>query len=259
VPRKQAASTDVQPPADAGAGHNRLLEAARSRRAEAKRTENQDSYFHRFALRLLPRPEPGRGRLIDLGCGRGEFMRLAARRGWQVQGADVASGNVEHCRAAALAVQAVDLNEPLPWPDGSFDCVTMVEVIEHVVNTEGLLEEIFRVLAPGGRLLLTTPNIAFYKFRQRALMGKAPPEEGYSVRYFIKRKLTRLLHEAGFALTRAGSFGYPPFMNMLLLRRLLGREKIRLVVPSWLETLFAEHFAWLFEKPSDHSSGGEKR
>ena len=212
------------------------------------RPENLERYFYAGCRALAPTPPAQSGTLLDLGCGQGEMSRHLRDLGWQVEGADVSEDNVARLKELGFVAHRMDLNEPLPFADASFDAVTLLDVLEHVVKAELLVEEIHRILRPGGRFLLSTPNQAFYKRRLRALLGREPDEEGYHFRFFIRRKLRRLLERRGLRLLRRRSIGFYPLMNRLQLRRLRGLPKMRVAIPAVLETLFAENFIWLLEK-----------
>lgn len=98
------------------------------------------------------------GRLLDLGCGDGEFAYRISKRGWTVEGLDFDAG------AARLAEQRHGLKvnicslEEMAYPDDSFDAVTMNHVIEHLVDPLAMLGNVHRILKPGGSLIVVTPN-----------------------------------------------------------------------------------------------------
>ena len=102
--------------------------------------------------------------ILDAPCGAGGLTIALRDRGYQMVGADVDRG-----AAARLgdAFATVDLSQPLPWPDRSFDAALSVEGIEHLENRHAYLRELARVLKPGGTLLLTTPNIVSLRSRVR--------------------------------------------------------------------------------------------
>ena len=145
-------------------------------------------------------PPAGR-RLLDVGCGIGAFLARAQRRGWDVYGCDTS----EHW--AGLAQQRVGAERVSHGEaasiigDRTFDLVTMWDVIEHVYDPLPLLRELRAALAPGGRLFIRTPNIAYvlpvYGVRRR--LGQ-PVELGplNHVVYFGARTMDRALRDAGF-------------------------------------------------------------
>lgn len=100
-----------------------------------------------------------KGRLLDVGCGKGDFLVRMRGQGWAVEGLEVDSEAVELARAKhSLTVHLGDI-ERLGVPDDSFDAITMNHVIEHLHDPVATIRECLRVLKPGGRLVLATPNI----------------------------------------------------------------------------------------------------
>lgn len=102
--------------------------------------------------------------LLDMGCGKGYLLsRLAEeyrRRGWDpadhLVGVDI---DLTGFSAEGIPHREVDLNKPLPFEDGSLDIVLAVEVLEHTRAPYLLLEEVHRVLRPGGMLIFSVPNV----------------------------------------------------------------------------------------------------
>lgn len=102
-------------------------------------------------------PYRGGGRWLDVGCGAGALMRAAARRGWTAVGTEVAAGAAEAVRAQGFHVHLGALHK-LPLERGSFDVVSLVEVIEHVPEPAALMTDAARMIRPGGAVYLTTPH-----------------------------------------------------------------------------------------------------
>lgn len=97
-----------------------------------------------------------RGRLLDIPAGAGgESERLSAM-GFKVVSADLFA---PRDRSAASGWVRADCNAPLPFRDGEFDAVLSREGVEHFENQAGFVRECARVLRPGGRIVLTTPNV----------------------------------------------------------------------------------------------------
>lgn len=101
---------------------------------------------------------PARGtRALDVSCRNGEVLAELARRGFEVRGTRFETG-LPPIEGIPID-EGVDLTRGLPYPDASFDLVLLTEVIEHLENHRAAICELARVLRPGGRLILTTPNI----------------------------------------------------------------------------------------------------
>ena len=96
------------------------------------------------------------GKLLDAPSGQGRLSLALKAKGFDVLALDIAPPNLE---GWGVTCQEADLNKALPCPDAAFDAAVCVEGIEHLENPHALVREFGRVLAPGGTLLVTTPNI----------------------------------------------------------------------------------------------------
>lgn len=116
------------------------------------------------------------GRLLDVGCGDGRLAREIKQvlPHVVVHGCDLSAVALD--RAQGLDRRYVmDLNvERLPESDGSLDLVIASEVIEHLIEPGRAIAEFHRVVRPGGHVLITVPNVAFWRFRLEALRGGVP-------------------------------------------------------------------------------------
>ncbi len=186
--------------------------------------------------------------MLELGAGHCEVARLLRQQGWHVHAADLDESCVAEAVGLGFPASQLDLNQALPFTGAAFDFVLMLEVIEHVVRAEFALQEVARVLTRGGRLLLSTPNHAFYKSRIRALRGRPLGMEGVHYRFFVKRQLEALLAETGFRITGRNSSGHLPLMDGRWVRRLLGRKRVLCRIPERLEAPFAINFVWLADR-----------
>ncbi len=159
-------------------------------------------------------------RVLDLGCGDGSFTATLAPNVADVVGAEVAEAAVRRARRRhpALAFELVPLDGPLPFADGAFDLVWSTEVIEHVADTARWLSEVRRVLAPAGRLLLTTPNHGRLRLAVGGIERYSEPL-GDHLHLYSRRSLEQVLAEFGFGKIELRAAGGPPLMRRLLLAR----------------------------------------
>ena len=98
------------------------------------------------------------GVALDFGCGNGEFMSLAKSYGWSVKGFDLDEDAVSLAKSSGLDVVHGGILNLAEEKDGKYDLITLSHVIEHVYEPEKLIQECIRLLKPGGRLWLETPN-----------------------------------------------------------------------------------------------------
>ncbi len=99
--------------------------------------------------------------VLDLGCGRGEWLELLAEQGLQAQGIDLDEGMLQAARSQGLIVRHADAIEALQnMADGTASVVSAFHLVEHLTfnNVQQLIEQARRVLVPGGLLILETPN-----------------------------------------------------------------------------------------------------
>lgn len=154
-----------------------------------------------------------RGRVLDLGCSPGHLSMALVKAGFEVQGLDLnavwlakyAPGWPERLRITQTNIE----QDPMPFPSNSFDLVIFTEVLEHIAITDPcvILGEIRRVLRPGGRMLLSTPNVANLSNVVALIQGDNvfwPPAMFYGSvdrhnREYTPAELLQLVERAGFA------------------------------------------------------------
>ncbi|MEE9372237.1 MAG: class I SAM-dependent methyltransferase [Saprospiraceae bacterium] len=97
------------------------------------------------------------GRMLDVGCGAGNFLEVAKNHDWKVYGTEFSQAAVSHCKNKGINIKegVLDVND---YEKESFDIITSFEVIEHINNPKEELEKFYKLLRPGGLLYCTTPN-----------------------------------------------------------------------------------------------------
>jgi SAM-dependent methyltransferase len=150
---------------------------------------HQLDYFYRH----LP---PTKGRLLDIGCGNGQFLRRVREAGWDVMG--IESNPVSVKNAEKVGLHVLETGFEATQGNGDFDVVTASHVIEHVHDPLALLVNMKNHVRDGGQIWLATPNAQSICHR---IFGKFwyhldPPRH---LQLFSREGLTRLLRQAGFS------------------------------------------------------------
>jgi len=172
-------------------------------------------------------------RILDVGCGVGQFLVQAAGRGWEAYGTEYPENAVEICRRHGITMAGGPLR-PENYEPESFDVVTSLGVIEHIYDPADEVDRFHAVLRPGGLLWITTPNwssLSRRLLRDRSYLIEVPGHLGY----FAPRTLTRLLESRGFHPLNVETTGFSPtrFRCSLAGQRLThlneetGDEKVR--------------------------------
>jgi SAM-dependent methyltransferase len=208
----------------------------------------------RRCLEAVDRLGPGTGRAIDVGCGAGQMALAMRRRGYDVSAVDLSPGMVEATRATfAAAGETADIREAdfrhLPYEDGTFAWATGLGAIEYLTDPGEAVEEMARVLAPGGHLIATSPNpyrIAFALDPIGVAMGVlGPPPTGYPRQYISAGKLRGYAARAGLEVVGVLGHGVGP-LQVAKKPLLPARASIRIshaaethLPLSWLEKVGA--------------------
>jgi len=144
------------------------------------------------------------GRLLDVGCGDGDFAASMKRRGWEVHGTEFSSAARQLGEAKEVKVHQGDVASA-HFPDAFFDVVTLWHVLEHVPDPRAELTEIYRILRPGGLLVIETPNIASLTF-QLCKKSWFPLGIPGHLQHFTPTTLNRFIQRTGFSLIRRQDF-----------------------------------------------------
>jgi len=137
----------------------------------------------------------GRGRYLDVGCGSGAALGVAAALGWQVAGVEVDEAAAAKARRFTARVHAGDL-QAAPFAAGEFDLITSFHVLEHVPDPVGAIRRMLGWLAPGGLLVIEVPNAGGLGARLfgRAWSGLELPRH---LSHFTPATLARAVEQAG--------------------------------------------------------------
>ena len=177
------------------------LEREWGERAGKRRSQRFRQFLH-----SVGRP----GRLLDIGCGYGFFLKLAQEAGWEAIGLELNQQAVAYAKDR-LQVNAL-LGDPrhFHFPDASFDLVTFWNVLDYVPDPLELLEEVHRVLKAGGHVFIRTPNFTWHlqSFRLISLLRRLRGNDAFAqqpyftfvfkVTSFSRATLRLLLERSGF-------------------------------------------------------------
>lgn len=185
-----------------------------------------EEYFKHRMNKILPHLQTIQNpSVVDLGCGAGQFFDALQYSGLKVDdytGVDIGNINLLKAKEKGIKTVETDLSKELPFEDNKFDVVIATEIIEHLYDTFGFLQECNRILKKGGILVLTTPNIASLGNRiMMMFFGKRPGAIDYRkekgpghIRAFVKNELESLIEEADFEIkSSVGKEVNLPFFN----------------------------------------------
>lgn len=132
--------------------------------ADAVHIAERRREFERHHLSRLRSAVPAPGRLLDVGCGTGLFLSLAAHEGWRVTGVELDAATAAVGQAQGLDIRVGTLRECLAGEE-RFDAITMFDYLEHSITPGEDLDAVAARLAPGGALLVRVPNLAGWQSR----------------------------------------------------------------------------------------------
>jgi SAM-dependent methyltransferase len=183
--------------------------------------------------------------VVEAGCGSSEWLRSLGGQFDQRIGLDISTKRLEKAgiKPDGWTFKLADLNSPFPLADRSVEVVLANQVIEHVIDPFHVAQEIHRVLKPGGRCVLTTPNMRYLKNLGAILFaGKGPRtahgnmldgrwDDGH-LHYFTHRDLRDLFVQVGFS--QAESTALIDTRSRNLVRKLLDMLSDTAIVREFL-------------------------
>jgi SAM-dependent methyltransferase len=146
----------------------------------------------------------GKPRALDVGCATGALLASLRNRDWNVTGVEISPSADYARRERGLEVRRLPL-EQNHFPADYFDLILASHLIEHLNDPAGFVREACRICAPGGYLLITTPNIA--GFQARLFGGRWRSAIFDHLYLFSVKTLSALLWEAGFRVEKTVTWG----------------------------------------------------
>ncbi len=173
------------------------------------------------------------GKILDFGCGRGDFTCMVSKHCDMVCGIDCSDVAIDKARSNYPGINFQTLSESgeIPHAAESFDAVFVVDVLEHILDTETFLEEVNKVLKLGGHLLITTSQLTRLKLFGITLLSfnKYFYPTSPHIRYFTKNSLVSLLKRKGFEIVgykkNRTYFGFIPQGQMVVATK-IGKNNI---------------------------------
>ena len=154
---------------------------------------------------------PGNAAILEVGCGDGSFTRNLAEHSPRVTAVDISASQIERNARAHPEIRFLqhDAAQPFPFANAAFDVAWCSEVLEHLFDPGFAVREMQRVLAPGGRLLVTVPYHGVFKDVLIALFNW---DEHFApgnphIRFFTRKTLSQLAESAEFVEIRTTTCG----------------------------------------------------
>jgi 2-polyprenyl-3-methyl-5-hydroxy-6-metoxy-1,4-benzoquinol methylase len=222
----------------------KTIDAAIIRESRLRATESQ--------VELVKKHNDG-AYLLDIGCGEGFFLFNASKSGYATKGVELSEDAAAYARKEfGLDVETKPFEE-LRFPQNRLDVVTLWQVLEHMLYPVMAVQEVHRILKPGGMVVITTPDVE--GIPARILKQRWWCVTRLHINQFTTETLTSILENAGFRNISAVSYKesisllmlcipilkyvrlYRPLSNLFSLNSILGRvmNKIVLTYPSTLD------------------------
>jgi ubiquinone/menaquinone biosynthesis C-methylase UbiE len=151
--------------------------------------------------------------ILEVGCGDGSFSKELAKYSADITAIDISESQIaennRNRHLGGITFRQHDVAERLPYPDQTFQVIWCSEVLEHLFDPAFALVEMYRVLNPGGKLLVTVPYHGRFK---NVLIALFKFDEHYTpsnphIRFYTKATLSRLARKAGFSAVRTDTCG----------------------------------------------------
>lgn len=200
----------------------------------ARYSGDNQGYAHNFRIWMQAqlRDVANDAMILEVGCGDGSFTRNLAQHSSRVTAVDISASQIERNARAHPEIKFIqhDVARPLPFASGAFEVIWCSEVLEHLFDPGFALGEMQRVLAPGGRLLVTVPYhgrlkdvlIALFKWEEHFAPGNP------HIRFFTRKSLSQLAGAAGFVEIKTTTCGMnQPLRDLIIATNILLKARKR--------------------------------
>lgn len=175
-----------------------------------------------------------RGKILDVGCSLGFFLEEVRKRGrWQCFGTEYSKKAAECARKQfGLSVFVGEIKDAL-FSNEYFDVITMHSTLEHTLNPQMVIRNVYRKLKPGGLFIFNVPNIESFEYRFSQLLGRQ--FEGFifeHLYYFTPRAIKQMVEKKGFKIIKMTSRQFSSLEHLYI-------KPYKLI--TWLAKLFLEH------------------
>jgi len=159
-----------------------------------------------------------KGNLLEIGCDKGQFLQIAIENGFQVTGIEPSIGAEFAENKLGIHVYRQHF-ENVNLPENTFDCIVMLDVLEHIYNPSECLHKIYKLLAPGGLLLVKVPNVRHEHGIYPLLRGKSALGFGAHehLSHFSMQSLTNAMNNANLEVI--DWLGFLPIMGPDIFRK----------------------------------------
>lgn len=180
-------------------------------------------------VKVLEMIDKNPGRILDVGCASGYLGPFYRKKGAKyLVGLEFDQKAVQKARKYYNQVFIINLNQlsrirSLPLTKASFDLLVCADILEHLINPLGTLQELSRFLKPGGRVIVSLPNIVFFIDRFQILLGRFRYNKSGGImdethlKFFNRQTALELVEKAGFKIirtdhSRLGKLGWFPWL-----------------------------------------------
>jgi methionine biosynthesis protein MetW len=235
---------------------------------EEKAALYQDSHNPVLLDQVLAHLPPG-GRVLDVGCGSGALLRhLEGRAGYRA-GVELSATAATAAARFADEVANLAVTDSLPFLAASFDVVVCADILEHLPDPASALVSVTGLCRPGGTVVISVPNVAYWQARLRLLRGiwRYEPtglfDSGH-LRFLTRETLLALVADAGLQLEKIGPAQLPGLAPHVLarvpkpLRTAVDRSMVTVAnrLARRRPTLFAYQFVCTARRPDDDLQDG---